>query len=210
MGQLGRNLIAISMLLLYLLTWFETYNCFMNMGNSIQIKLESSRLFIKPLDYEHLLIYRELDLPFEFDYGKMSIKRRLSTDLLLTIENSVLPYIKKNPSDILYGTLWIIISKMANVIIGDIGFKGRPSDNGLIEIGYGIYPEFFNNGYMTEAVEIMVTWAFDQPEVRIILAETSKENIPSQKVLNKNRFKIFAETEFNYWWRLDKDSKDIN
>ena len=123
---------------------------------------------------------------------------------MFTIRNSVIPYIKQNPNDILFGTLWVIINKIQNIIVGDIGFKGKPSDKGLIEIGYGLYPEFFNNGYMTEAVKIMTTWAFEQPQVKIIIAETNKDNISSHKVLKKNNFSIFAETEFNYWWRLDK------
>ena len=179
------------------------------MAHLNKITLESLRLLITPLNLEQLSVYKKPDALLECDLGLFKIKRKLSEEFLFTIENSAIPYIDKHPEDILFGTLWIIIHKMTKEIIGDIGFKGKPSDKGLIEIGYGTYPEFSNQGYMTEALGVMATWAFKQPTVRIILADTNKENISSQKILSKNNFSVFAETEHNYWWRLDKDVGEI-
>ncbi len=68
--------------------------------------------------------------------------------------------------------------------LGDLCFKGITED-GMVEIGYGISPEFEGKGYMTEAVRAMTGWAGRQDGVRIIEAETDPDNHASQRVLEK-------------------------
>jgi len=106
--------------------------------------------------------------------------------------------------ELLFTTLWIMVKKKQKVPVGEIGFKGPPSEKGLVEIGYATYPEFRNQGYMTEALNCMVHWAFCQAHVQIILAETDKSNAASQRILNKNHFQPFAESDTMFWWRLDR------
>jgi len=74
------------------------------------------------------------------------------------------------------------------VLIGNGGFKGRPSPRGTVEIGYAIHPSFRNLGYATEAVEELVTWAFDYPRVRRVVADTLPSNEASKRVLEKAGF----------------------
>ncbi len=74
------------------------------------------------------------------------------------------------------------------VIIGNIGFKGRPDPDGTVEIGYAMRPTFQGRGYATEAVHGLVTWAFSQPGVRRVAAETFPDLTPSIRVLEKNGF----------------------
>ncbi|HYH13795.1 MAG TPA: GNAT family N-acetyltransferase, partial [Flavisolibacter sp.] len=76
--------------------------------------------------------------------------------------------------------------------------------DGEVEIGYGIYPQFQKKGYMTEAVGVICQWAFEQNRVASVLAETNNTNTASQKVLMKNGFKAFLETNKMTWWRLQK------
>jgi ribosomal-protein-alanine N-acetyltransferase len=37
--------------------------------------------------------------------------------------------------------VWYVMEKERNRIIGDLGFKGKPTAEGEVEIGYGILPE---------------------------------------------------------------------
>ena len=60
--------------------------------------------------------------------------------------------------------------------------------NGSVEIGYGIFDEFRKKGFASEAVEGVVKWAMEQPEIKQIEAETDPNNIASQKVLAKCGF----------------------
>jgi len=169
------------------------------------LKLESSRLFLQPLTFDQLILYKDLDDSLEKQLNLSIGSRGLTEEFIVVIQTSNIPYVNFNPDKILYGTIWVIVHKQQKVIIGDIGFKGAPSEYGLIEVGYGIYPEHRNKGYMTEALNSLTNWAFQQPEVKIILAETDKTNLASQKILLKSNFAPFAETESDYWWRLDKE-----
>lgn len=172
------------------------------------IKLETSRLFIIPLNYDQLLRYSKFDGSLEKELGVLPSKIEFTEELKMTLEKFMIPYIIQYPDHILYATIWAIILKSENVMVGDIGFKGAPSDKGLVEIGYGTYPDFFNKGIMTEALSSITQWAFSQDGIDIILAETDKSNISSQRVLKKNNFLPFAETELMYWWRLDKEQTE--
>ena len=82
--------------------------------------------------------------------------------------------------------IWIIERK-DGCKVGDLCFKGR-NDDGSVEIGYGILPEYQGRGYATEAVEAMVSWALCQSGVRRVEAETEPDNKASQRVLEKCGF----------------------
>ena len=82
--------------------------------------------------------------------------------------------------------IWIIERKDGENV-GDLCFKGL-NDDGWVEIGYGIYNEYQGNGYATEAVDKMVSWALSQPDVRRVEAETEPDNKASQRVLKKCGF----------------------
>ncbi len=71
--------------------------------------------------------------------------------------------------------------------IGDLCFKGL-DENGVTEIGYGILEEYRGCGYATEAVAAACAWAFQNPGVRAIEAETDPDNKASQRVLQKCGF----------------------
>ena len=102
----------------------------------------------------------------------------------------------------MFSTLWTAINKLEQRMIGDICFVGEPNAAGEVEIGYGTYSEFQGKGYMTEIVSGMVKWVRDQPNVKAIIASTEKTNIASFKVLLKNSFVKYGETEGMLYWRL--------
>lgn len=81
---------------------------------------------------------------------------------------------------------WFIESREGKRL-GDLCFKGLTGEES-VEIGYGILPEYQRNGYATEAVGAVTEWAFLQPGVKIITAETEEDNAASQSVLNRNGF----------------------
>ena len=82
--------------------------------------------------------------------------------------------------------VWFIMT-ITGETIGDYSFKGLDK-NGTAEIGYGLPPEHWGKGYATEAVRAAVKWAFNQPGVKHIEAETDQNNKASQRVLEKSGF----------------------
>ena len=91
-----------------------------------------------------------------------------------------------NPDQWDWYAIWII-ELSDGTHIGDLCFKGLNS-NGVAEIGYGILEEYQGQGYATEAVKAALTWAFQNPNVTAIEAETDADNAASKRVLEKCGF----------------------
>jgi ribosomal-protein-alanine N-acetyltransferase len=166
------------------------------------VMLETPRLYVIPLTYLQLLKYGKSDGALEAELGLTRSEKFMTAELRQTIEKNIIPSIIHNPSLILYSTLWIIIHKDQNVIVGDAGFKGPPNEEGMIEIGYGTYPSYENKGYMTEALAAIIKWTFAQSGIQMILAHTLKDDLAWHQVLLKNCFSAFQETENTLWWKL--------
>lgn len=79
----------------------------------------------------------------------------------------------------------LFIQTEAGMIIGTGGFKGRPDNTGMVDLGYGIAPSYQGQGYATEAGAALIAWAFAQPGVRRIFADCLAANPASAQVLAK-------------------------
>ena len=164
--------------------------------------IETERLILKPLTYEQLVKYIKCDNSLEVELNLNKTSRTISAELKEAFEQTILPNVADKSKNYLYSTLWTIISKDANKMVGDICFVGEPNSNGEIEIGYGTYEEFRKRGFMTEAVSGMIEWAKTQAKIKAIIASTDKTNTASFKVLEKNSFIKIGETETLLNWKL--------
>jgi [ribosomal protein S5]-alanine N-acetyltransferase len=81
----------------------------------------------------------------------------------------------------------MLAQEVGDVLVASGGFKGPPQE-GAVEIGYSVLPRFQGNGYAGEMVRALVDWAFAQPDVSRIVAETTEENVPSVRLLRRLRF----------------------
>jgi len=100
-------------------------------------------------------------------------------------------------------TYWLIVIKDENIVAGMLGFKGHPNAEGTTEIGYGIDPAYQNKGYMSEAVQALVDWAFTHPFCNIITA-TDVENPASKRLLEKLGAVQTEDTERFTSWKIQK------
>ncbi len=164
--------------------------------------IETVRLLLKPLTYDQLIKYIKADNTLESELNLNKTARTISVELKEAIEQTILPNVADITKDYLYSTLWTVISKKDNKMVGDICIIGEPNINGEIEIGYGTYDEFRGKGFMTEAVSGLIKWAESQPNVLSICASTYKDNIASFAILKKNNFTKVSETETLYNWKL--------
>ena len=92
----------------------------------------------------------------------------------------------------------------------DGGFKGKPDQTGVVEIGYSIVPEYRGRGYATQVAQALIDYAFSHPEVSATAAHTSVKNIGSMKVLERAGMKVVGEMEDHedgrMWrWQLNRD-----
>lgn len=78
-------------------------------------------------------------------------------------------------------------------LIGSVGYKGPPSDDGMVEVGYGIVRDQHRQGYASEAVRGLLARAFASPDVTRVTAETYPELVGSIGVLRRCGFRFIGE-----------------
>jgi RimJ/RimL family protein N-acetyltransferase len=78
-------------------------------------------------------------------------------------------------------------------MIGMAGYKGPPGIEGVVEIAYAIVPAYQGRGYATEGAGALVSRAFDDDKVRVVIAHTLPEKNASTRVLQKCGFKLIGE-----------------
>jgi RimJ/RimL family protein N-acetyltransferase len=100
-------------------------------------------------------------------------------------------------------TYWLIIIKDENVGAGMLGFKGFPDENGSTEIGYGIDPAYQGQGYMREAVQALIDWAFTHPFCKVITA-TEVENPASKRLLERLGAQLVGSSDHSTSWEVRK------
>jgi RimJ/RimL family protein N-acetyltransferase len=100
-----------------------------------------------------------------------------------------------------------VIHKIDDVMIGFASFTGPPNSDGLVEIAYGIAPDYQSKGYATEAATALFELASRDHRVKTICAHTLPEANTSTRVLEKCGFKKTGEitnSENNRVWRWEK------
>lgn len=80
-----------------------------------------------------------------------------------------------------------------DTLIGVGGYKGPPSADGTVEIGYGVLPAYQRQGYGSEAASGLTARAFADPRVTRVIAETLPALEASQRVLRRNGFVLTGE-----------------
>jgi ribosomal-protein-alanine N-acetyltransferase len=163
--------------------------------------IQTERLLLVPLTYEQLIKYIWLDSSLEPELNVIYHERKVPPELLGTFEKVVLPRVADPGRNYLYSTLWVLVLKSENVLIGDLCFKGDPDPYGEIEIGYGTYPEYQGKGYMTEAINGMMSWAANQKDLKTVVAETEKNNEASIRILEYNDFVKYDQVKNMFKWR---------
>jgi ribosomal-protein-alanine N-acetyltransferase len=83
---------------------------------------------------------------------------------------------------------WAITTKEDDKLIGMIGFYRMKPENYRAEVGYILSAEFHGQGIITEALERIIQFGFDEMKLNSIEAVIDPENYGSEKVLLKNNF----------------------
>jgi [ribosomal protein S5]-alanine N-acetyltransferase len=169
------------------------------------VELETERLRLIALDRQNLLLCRESRQKMEKNLRLNRTVSILSPEMEKELRESLelmIELVEEDQENYLWNTTWEIVLNEENRIIGGCCFQGPPDINGEVQVGYVLQPDYRGMGFMTEALKKLVTWAFEQPDVRGIIAETEKDNLPSQRVLRHIGMTPWRETEATVWWRV--------
>lgn len=167
------------------------------------LKLNTKRLDILALNEENLKLCINGFKKFEKNIG-LSCSEKNIEDKDRNVFKIRLKDVVKNNEKYMWYTTWIIISKNENKYIGHLMIKGYPNENGEVLIGYVIRKEYRRHGYMEEVLKCIIEWIFLNNDVKSVIADVVKSNIPSQNLLNKLGMTLYEEDEECFWWRLDK------
>lgn len=111
------------------------------------------------------------------------------------------------PNPWLHG--FTIIDRKTGAAIGSCAFKGPPTDDGRVEIAYGVDEANRGRGYATEAALGLTGYAFTAGGVRVVQAHTLPEESASTRVLRKSGFRFVGEVvdpEDGLVWRWEAKS----
>jgi RimJ/RimL family protein N-acetyltransferase len=83
-----------------------------------------------------------------------------------------------------FGT-YQVVRRADDLVIGDVGFMGPPDATGAVSVGCGITEDARGQGYATEALRALLEWAREQSGLTCVLADTTRSNLASQRLLER-------------------------
>ncbi len=86
-----------------------------------------------------------------------------------------------------------IIARDDDTVVGQCGYKGPPTRDGVVEIAYCVQPDSQGKGIATEAATALVQYAFEHEAVQLVRAHTLPEPNASTRVLTKCGFRNIGE-----------------
>jgi RimJ/RimL family protein N-acetyltransferase len=85
------------------------------------------------------------------------------------------------------------VERASGSVVGGCGYKGPPDGNGVVEITYGINPEYRGRGYATEAARALAQFAFASGRAQLVCAHSRPENTASARVLEKSGLTLVGQ-----------------
>lgn len=165
----------------------------------MKTEIKTDRLTIFPLSQGQLSEF--LDTPEKLEiYLGVCISRTIIDQNVRRAINLKMKRLSESPrEEQVWSTYWLIKINQTGFGAGLIGFKGKPDQSGTVEIGYGIDPEVQNQGYMSEALQAMIAWAFEQPDCKAVTAYKTI-NPASNHILEKTGFELMEVTQAGSNW----------
>ena len=158
--------------------------------------IETERLVLFPYTNENLALFNSDLAGFEKEFGVTYQGEELD-HLLVGFLKKLEKEIAEDEENFLFFTEFLIVLKENSHVIGSIDFKYVPKD-GITEVGYGLNEKYSGNGYMTEALIAFLKFG-KSLGVKVVRADTLKDNLRSQNVLKKCGFHFLKE-DGNLWW----------
>jgi ribosomal-protein-alanine N-acetyltransferase len=98
------------------------------------------------------------------------------------------------------GLSWKICEKGSDKLIGYIGFWSIDYTHFRTEIGYGLHQDYHRKGYLTEALNTLTHFTFNELGLHSVLAEADDKNVATIKLLEKCGFKKEAHFKESFYF----------
>ena len=84
----------------------------------------------------------------------------------------------EQPEDLPWVT-GVLVDEDTGDVVGGAGFHAAPDADGMVEVGYGVDPEFRRRGYARAALLLMIERARQDPSVHVFRVTVSPANTAS-------------------------------
>jgi ribosomal-protein-alanine N-acetyltransferase len=91
---------------------------------------------------------------------------------------------------------WVISLKNTPGLIGTICLWNFDTEKNMAELGYELMPEHQGKGIMNEAMQAIISYSFDELQLRVLAAITHQDNKASAGLLKRNGFELDEANEF--------------
>ena len=155
------------------------------------IKLFTERLVIRDLTIDDLENHHTLIS----DNVVMEYLQDIKTNNIQESKENLLKAINDISSKDRKYYFFVMENKDTKEFIGEIGYtvmENTPFGK-MVHLGYFIMEKYWNKGYTTEALKRVLEYSFEENNVYRISTGCVKENISSEKVMQKNGFIKEAE-----------------
>jgi len=155
-------------------------------------EIASSRLILRKLCDDHIeALHNYFSSKENFEFVEMNVQQNLD-------ETS--QYVKKMNAGVEQDKwiIWAICLQESNEIIGTISLWNFNEEKTQAELGYGIFPQFRQSGYMLEALNLVIGYSFNILKLETVEAYTSVDNPPSNALLKKMEFEYVKTFEDEY------------
>ena len=175
------------------------------MHNYTDIKY-TERLLIRPLELNDIEEWTQYlaDLRSTEFYPKL-----MKTDIDIWADNWIKKAQKRYAEDS-FG-LMALIEKSTGNFVGQCGLLMQRIDGkDEIEIGYHLFPTYWGKGFATEAAQMFKQLAFKEYDFLQLISIIMTENIPSQRVAERNGMSRYRKTVYKgsevYIYRITKNN----
>lgn len=166
-------------------------------------KITTQRLQLLALNKPQLQLYIDGPVPLARHLNLSPVELAVEPDFWAEVPDAIekicLPGVEQHPDHFEWFSHWVMILPAENRLVGGIGVSGLPDEDGKVFVGYYVDDRYAGQGLATEATEALVAWAFENRDVLTVMADTLKDGLASQKVLQKNGFVFLEETEEGHW-----------
>ena len=142
----------------------------------------SDRLDLVPMSLELM----EAVLCGDLRSAQQMVGYRIPADWPQVLESVLrfrIPLARAHPDATPLLLLAMVLRADPEVVVGRLGFHGPVDDDGMLEIGYEVFPAHRRQGYAREAVVAMFRWAQRDPAVLRFRASVSPLNAPSRNLV---------------------------
>ena len=148
-------------------------------------ELETDRLILRKLNTDDV---KSLWDNFFNDYDKY----KFYDDYKINSYEELLEKITKQIANYDKGECfkWAVVEKESNELIGNINLHRYDEVNSNIKLGYFIFDNYRNKGYVTEGVLEVINFLFKEAKIHRITASAISTNKASNRVLIKTGFKL--------------------